>query len=95
MYNTTLPFVQLIIFTNLNGNISAIDLDNASEYSYEIYINGVQATQFAVDDHIVRIVHNLGRLPDANDEFVFGQTRSRMGLCAFEYIIMLEMRLKQ
>lgn len=64
-------FVAVVsFFTNLNGNISAIDLDNASEYSYEIYINGVQATQFAVDDHIVRIVHNLGRLPDANDEFV-------------------------
>ena len=57
-------------FTNLNGNISAIDLDNASEYSYEIYVNGVQATQFAVDDHIVRIVHNLGREPNATDEFI-------------------------
>lgn len=57
-------------FTNLNGNISAIDLDNASEYSYEIYVNGVQAIQFVVDDHIVRIVHNLGREPNATDEFI-------------------------
>ena len=52
----------------VNGNTSAIDLDNASEHSYEVYVNGVEATQFAVDDHIVRIVHGLGRAIDTSTD---------------------------
>ena len=62
-------FVAVVTFeTNVNGNTSAIDLDNASEHSYEVYVNGVQATQFAVDDHIVRIVHGLGRAVDTSTD---------------------------
>ena len=71
-------FVAVVTFnTAVNGNVEPIDLDTTNSNSYKVFVNDVEATQFAVDDHIVRIVHGLTdingnpRAVDiANDVFV-------------------------
>lgn len=53
-------FVAVVTFdVKVGGDPTPLDLDNAYETSYKFYVNDVEATQFAVDDHIVRIVHGL------------------------------------